>query len=181
VQGSHCERRTLSDSDLSPPAPHSQIHTLTTAHHGLRPQIHVSPSSENQQHSHSLTSPQRHPQQGALAPPPPSNIRRIIFELAAGGYEILLCPEWPETPLVHRRHFRVYPHEVVYPDPRVPHFYRKGCPPQDPYASPTFSWDHIAALNQTCTQMRRETTGMHIAYSSWASARKTVWRSMSAS
>jgi hypothetical protein len=56
----------------------------------------------------------------------------------------------------------------VYPDPRVPHFYRKGCPPQDPYASPTFSWDHIAALNQTCTQTRRETAGMHITYNAFA-------------
>lgn len=99
----------------------------------------------------------------------PTNIRRRIFELATGGYEILLGSEWPETPLVHRRHFkRFYPHEAVYPDPGLPQFWRIGRSPRDPYASPAFSWDHVAALNQTCTQTRRETAGMHFAHNAFA-------------
>lgn len=43
-----------------------------------------------------------------------------------------------------------------------------GARTRDPYASPSFSGDHVAALNQTCTQTRRETAGTHFAHNAFA-------------
>ncbi|KAG9201143.1 hypothetical protein G6514_006055 [Epicoccum nigrum] len=96
----------------------------------------------------------------------PTIIRKRIFELATGGFEITLSSEWPESPLVHRQYrqcLQTYMHEAVYPDATSPQFWKIARYSGDTRAPPAFSWYQIAALNQTCTQTRRETAGMHFA------------------